>query len=242
MKTLISLLIVVALAGCAGSTSQYYEAVEKAAKANAEAQTARYNALASIAAGGNGEAATAAAMALALSPSQTIAPQPMQSAALQWTQALASPVATLGMMYMQTESTKALAGYNRDVSVAQVTASSADNQALYGVFGGITNGITNGITASNAAGLQSIADIVGGMDLTPFVDSIVNVAGQGFNATTALGTAGINGVVNVSNSSTNAIRNIVSDNNATLGAVANGRVVCATVVDPVTGFSSLSCD
>ena len=238
MKTIITLVTVLFLAGCAGSTSQYYEAVEKAAKANSEAQVARYNALASIANSGGGEASTAAVMALALSPVQSVQPQPMQSAALQWTQALASPVATLGMMYMQTESTKALAGYNRDVSVAQVTASSADNQALYGVFGGITNGVT----AANAAGLQSVADIVGGMDLTPFVDGIVNVAGQGFNAATGLGTAGINGVVNVSNSSTNTIGEIVSDNNATIGALANGRVVCATVVDPATGLSSLSCD
>jgi hypothetical protein len=237
MKSLIALLTVVFLVGCS-STSQYYEAVEKAAKANAEAQSARYNALASIANSGSGEAATAAVMALAMTQAPVVTPQAVPSAALQWTQALASPLSSLGMMYMQVDSTKALARYNRDVNVAQVMASSSDNQALYNVFGGITDSMAT----SNAAGLQAVTSVVNGVDYSPFVDAIVNVAGQGFNTATVLGTAGIDGVVDVSNTSQNTIRSIVSENTRTLEALANGRVVCSNVTDPVSGAITLNCD
>lgn len=237
MKSLIALLTVVLLVGCS-STSQYYEAVEKAAKANAEAQTARYNALASIANSGGGEAATAAVMALALSNAPVVTPQAIPSAALQWTQALASPLSSLGMMYMQVDSTKALARYNRDVNVAQVTASSADNQALYGVFGGITNSMAT----SNTVGLQAVSGIVGAIDYAPFVEGIVNVAGQGFNASTVLGTAGIDGVVNVSGTSTDTIRDIVNSHSNLVESLASGGSVCVNATDPLTGLTTLTCN
>jgi hypothetical protein len=249
MKTIVALFTALFLVGCSSTTSQYYEAVEKSAKANAEAQKARYEALASIANSGGGEASTAAVMALALSQAPAITPQPMQSPVLQWVQALASPVSSLGMMYMQTESTKALASYNRDVSLAQVMASSADDQALYSVFGGIAN---NAATA-NAAGVQGVVDVVGALDLSSFVEGIVNVAGQGFNAASGLGRAGINGVVDVSESSnalvsdivtrnSTVISNIVGQNSATVQALGAAGVVCRASGSSFDGAVTVTCD
>jgi len=238
MKTIIALVTVLFLVGCSSTTSQYYEAVEKSAKANAEAQVARYNALASIANNGSGEAASAAVMALALSPSTSVTPQPLTSPVLQWAQVLAAPVSNLGMMYMQTESTKSLSKFNRDVALAQVTASSADNQALYGVFSGISN---NAATA-NAAGVQGVVDVIGTLDLSSFVEGIVNVAGQGIGSVERMGDAGIDGVVNVSGANNTLLTNIVGQHSATVQALGAGGVVCRASGGSLEGSVTVTCD
>ena len=56
MKFLFASLFLV-LVGCSSSTSQYYEAVEKAAQANAAASQAKFEALSKIASAGDGQAA-----------------------------------------------------------------------------------------------------------------------------------------------------------------------------------------
>jgi len=154
---------VIALAGCASSTTQYYEAVEKAAQASAEASRAKFEALSKIAAAGDGQAASAAVMALALTQTPTITPQPQQSQALQWASILAAPLSNLGMMYMQTDSTKALAKYSRDVDLARVGANAATDQALYETFG-----------------------TMGNVDYSPFIDGMVSISNTGMNSVVTL--------------------------------------------------------
>ena len=187
MKVGFSLALVAALSGCASSTSQYYEAVQAAAQANAAASQAKYDALAAIASSGDGQAASAAVMALALTQTPTITPVPQQSQALQWASILATPVTSLGMMWMQADSAKTMAKYSADVDLARISADATTQQSLYGSF-------------------VSMGEVAGNIDYTPFVNGMVdlgtagingavNLGTAGFDSNVALGTAGINGAV-----------------------------------------------
>src|SRR5210317_2423405 len=128
---LFTVALLVMLTGCASSTSQYYEAVEKAAQANAEASKAKFEALSKIASAGDGQAASAAVMALALTQTPNSQPIPQKSEAIQWASILASPVTSLGMMWMQADSAKTMARYNAQVDLAQVAADAQTEQSLY---------------------------------------------------------------------------------------------------------------
>ena len=213
---LLAIALTVVLAGCSSSTAQYYEAVQKAAEANSRAAHAKYDALAKIAESGNGQAASAAVMALALTQHQTIAPVPQQSQALQWASILAAPLSNLGMMYMQTDSTKAMAEYNRDVSLARISADSVNQQALYGAFTDQA-----GLTASVANGAL---DAMGSVDYTPWINGLVdlgkagitgveNVGLGGINAVADVGLGGISGLGAVSNAGFGALVDVSQDNN-----------------------------
>lgn len=171
MRQLIIAACLFVIAGCSTSASQYYEAVQKAAEANSAASQAKFDALAKIASSGDGQAASAAVMALALSATPAMQPIPQQSEALQWASVLATPVTSLGMMWMQADSAKTMARYNSQVDMARISAESADNQALYGAF---------------VDSHQVTGDVIGNIDYTPFVDGMVT-----------LGTTGMNGLVDM---------------------------------------------
>jgi len=175
MKNILVAAVLVFLVGCASSSSQYYEAVQKAAEANSRAAQAKFDALSAIAAAGDGQAASAAVMALALTQTPTANPIPQQSEAIQWASILASPVTSLGMMWMQADSAKTMARYNSQVDLARVTADAQTQQALYGSFSDISSA---GFTA------------VGNVDYTPFIDGMVNLGTTGMDNLTTLGTAG----------------------------------------------------
>jgi len=218
MKKFLVVFCVAVLTGCAGSTSQYYEAVQKAAEASSAAHQAKFEALSKIAASGDGQAASAAVMALALTQTQTIQPMPQQSEAIQWASVLASPVTSLGMMWMQADSAKTMARYSSKTDLARVAAESKDNQALYGAF-----------VDSAAAGYEAL----GNVDYTPFVDGMVTlgVTGMdnltqlgesGFDSNVALGTAGINGVVDMGLAGIEGIADVSTVGFGTLLSLDNG--------------------
>lgn len=186
MKFITTMLAVLLLAGCASSSTQYYEAVQKAAEANAKAAQAKFDALAAIASAGDGQAASAAVMALALTQTPSINPVPQQSDALQWASVLASPVTSLGMMWMQADSAKAMSKNNMVVDLARVKAESSDNQALYGSFVN-TAGITGDVAMT---GLTTMGTAVGNVDYTPFVDGMVTLGTAGMTNLVNLGTDG----------------------------------------------------
>ncbi len=182
------------ITGCASTNSLYYESVQKTAEANARAVQAKFDALSKIASSGDGQAASAAVMALALTSTPNSQPIPQKSEAIQWASILASPVTSLGMMWMQADSSKTMARYNSQVDLAQVAADAQTQQALYGSFSDISS-----------AGFSA----VGNVDYTPFIDGMVDLgtAGidgavtlgtAGFDSNVTLGTAGIDGVVDVS--------------------------------------------
>ena len=175
MKFITTILAVLLITGCASSSTQYYEAVQKAAEANSRAAQAKFDALSAIAAAGDGQAASAAVMALALTQTPTANPIPQQSEAIQWASILASPVTSLGMMWMQADSAKTMARMNARVDLAQVKADAETQQALYGSFSDISSA---GFTA------------VGNVDYTPFIDGMVDLGTTGMDNLVGLGTAG----------------------------------------------------
>ena len=187
--------LLVTLVGCSSTTSQYYEAVEKAAQANAAASKAKFEALSKIASAGDGQAASAAVMALALTQTPSVTPIPQQSQAIQWASILAAPVSSLGMMWMQADSAKTMAKYNADVDLARITADATTQQALYGSFVGMNE--TTGAVASN-------------VDYTPFINGMVT-----------LGTSGMDGLVDVSNAGLNSAVSISNTGFETTAAVSN---------------------
>ncbi len=181
------------ITGCASTNSLYYEAVQKTAEANARAVQAKFDALSKIASSGDGQAASAAVMALALTGTPNSQPIPQKSEAIQWASILASPVTSLGMMWMQADSSKTMARYNSQVDLAQVAADAQTQQALYGSF-----------TDISSAGFTAVSNV----DYTPFIDGMVDLGTTGmdnlttlgtagFDANVTLGTAGIDGVVDV---------------------------------------------
>jgi hypothetical protein len=93
MKTLLAIIIALALTGCASTEYvQYAKTQEAIATAKGQADAARYKAMADIAASGDSAAKVAAVMALALGqggagPAQQIA-APAPNAALQWASVL----------------------------------------------------------------------------------------------------------------------------------------------------------
>ena len=196
MKKLGLFLAVLVMAGCSSTTSQYYEAVQKAAEANALASQAKFEALSKIAAAGDGQAASAAVMALALTQTPSVTPVPQQSQAIQWASILATPVTSLGMMWMQADSAKTMAQYGAEVDLARIAADSTTQQALYGSFVGM-----NETTASMASNI----------DYTPFVDGMVTLGTAGISGAVDLGNAGLDSNVAISNA---AIGGLVDLGNA----------------------------
>ena len=191
MKTIVTVLATMLLiSGCASSSSQYYEAIQKAAEANSAATQAKFEALSQIASSGDGQAASAAVMALALTQTPAIQPIPQQSEALQWASVLASPVTSLGMMWMQSDTTKQMAKYNSEVDLARITADSTTQQTLYGSF----------VSASQITGDVATAGMtaMGNVDYSPFVDGMVSLGTAGIDGAVDLGTAGFNSNVAIS--------------------------------------------
>ena len=166
MKKLAIAASLVVLGGCSSTTSQYYEAVQAAAQANAAASQAKYEALSKIAASGDGQAASAAVMALALSQTPTITPQPQQSQALQWASVLAAPMTSLGMAWIQADTSKTISEYNAQVDLERIRGNGATQQALYGSFVDMN---------------QSTADALGNVDYTPFVDGMITLGVTGMD-------------------------------------------------------------
>jgi hypothetical protein len=206
-KVLAGIAATLLISGCASSTTEYYQAVEAAAQANAAASQAKFDALSAIASAGDGQAASAAVMALALTQTPTITPIPQQSQAFQWASILAAPISNLGMMWMQTDSTKTMAKYNSQVDLARISAESANQQALYGSFVS-SNQITGDVAT---AGMTAM----GNVDYTPFVNgmvalgttgmtSLTDLGKAGFDANTSIATAGLNSAVSLGTAGLNS--------------------------------------
>tara|TARA_E500000331_G_C17131694_1_gene658516 strand:- start:233 stop:907 length:675 start_codon:yes stop_codon:yes gene_type:complete len=151
MRKLVAMgLIALSLGACASTSTEYYNAVERAALAQAKVQEARYNALSKIAGQGDG-AATAAVMALAMTNQTPIVPKAQQSAALQWASVLSGPVSSLGAMWLSNDATKSMARFNRDTQIANIRADQTNTTQLYGLLGSNSDNLTSvGLGGFNA--------------------------------------------------------------------------------------------
>ena len=225
MKRL-GLVLCLFLGGCASATTEYYEAVTAAAKANAVASQAKFDALSAIAAAGDGQAASAAVMALALTKTPTITPVPQQSQSIQWASILAAPITSLGMAWVQSDASKSIAKYNADVSLARVQATAQGNAALYGAFADMNQGAVDlGVAGLEAAGSTpdysdfidgmvtlGTAGITGAVDLgTAGFGANVDIATAGMTGLVDLGTAGITGIVDMGNAGITGVTTVSLD-------------------------------
>lgn len=172
MKKVLAALAVIALVtGCASSSSDYYEAVQKTAEANARAHQAKMTALAQMAASGDPSAQGAAVMAMALTQAPVVTPQYVEPAALSWARVLAGPTAAVAGLYLQTDLAKHQSDNTAMVQMGQqqvqMNSDALNSQTVLGVAGtfgdaaaaggtAVANVATAGFNALNAAGDQTV--------------------------------------------------------------------------------------
>lgn len=236
----LALVAVVLVSGCASNKAaqDYYAAVQTAANAKAQTDTARYEALAKMAAAG-GEASVAATMAIALTQPSTITPQYVESSALKWAQILTPTIGTLGLGIVQAGVAK-----NASDNAAQVQmASMASNQAIQlGQQDMITNlggqwasgaaasgqqlvelGVA-GFGALNTAGDQTVALGTAGLNTATTIATAgftanENIAATGFGAVETVSLAGIQGVVDTATVGMDNLNDMGQFGMTTVGAV-----------------------
>lgn len=236
----LALVAVILVSGCASNKAaqDYYAAVQTAANAKAQTDTARYEALAKMAAAG-GEASVAATMAIALTQPSTITPQYVESSALKWAQVLTPTIGTLGLGIVQAGVAK-----NASDNAAQVQmASMASNQAIQlGQQDMITNlggqwasgaaasgqqlvdlGVA-GFGALNTAGDQTVALGTAGLNTATTIATAgftanENIAATGFGAVETVSLAGIQGVVDTATVGMDNLNDMGQFGMTTVGAV-----------------------
>lgn len=180
------LILIVFITGCQTAGMEYYQAVEKVAIAQAQAQQAKADALSKIAASSDSSAAGSAVMALALmqTPNTQIIPQ--QSAALEWSKAVLPVVGSLGAMWISSDAQKSTARYAMQSNLARINQEGNKTTALYELLGNNNDNMLNlglgGFDAVNEAGAQSVelglglglASINGGSGGTDNSNAILN--------------------------------------------------------------------
>jgi hypothetical protein len=118
-----------------------------------------------------------------------------------------------------------MAKYNADVSLARVAATSQSNQALYGAFVD-ANQITSDVAV---AGMNA----AGNVDYSGFINGLVTLGTTGMTELGALGSAGFDSNVSISNTAVNGLVDLGTaglDATTTLGTAG------------ITGVSNVAID
>ena len=156
----LGLLLIVFVTGCQTAGMEYYQAVEKIAIAQSQAQQAKSEALSKIAASGDNSAAGSAVMALALMQSPNMQVIPQQSAALEWSKAVLPVVGSLGAMWISSDAQKTTARHAMTSNLARIEQEGNKTTALYDMLGSNNDNMLNlglgGFDAVNEAGSQSV--------------------------------------------------------------------------------------
>ena len=200
VKVICASLAALSMTACAGNQAaqDYYIAMSSAAQANAQQQSAKFEALARMAETGDPATKSAAVMALALTSTPTIAPQYVESSALKWAQVLTPAVSTLGLGAIQAVTSMNASDNAKDVQMASFATNEAiqlGQQQMVSTLGtswagaaasaggGAIEVALAGFDALNTAGDQTVTLGMGGLDTA---DSIAN-AGLGTANSIALG-------------------------------------------------------
>ena len=157
---ILALVLSVFLVGCQTAGMEYYQAVEKIAIAQSQAQQAKSEALSKIASSGDSSAAGSAVMALALMQSPNMQVIPQQSAALEWSKAVLPVVGSLGAMWISSDAQKTTARHAMTSNLARIEQEGNKTTALYEMLGSNNDNMLNlglgGFDAVNEAGAQSV--------------------------------------------------------------------------------------
>jgi len=217
MKNILMAIIAISLVGCASAGADYYQAMERAANANAAASAAKYEALAKMANSSDPGAATAAVMAIALTQEPTIVPQYVESSALKWAQVLTPTVGTLGLGFIQAGVAKNASDNAMQVQMASFSSNEAiqlGQQGMVTNLGGQWSDAASaggaavvelglaGFNALNIAGDQTVTLGVAGLDTadsiaTTGMTTVGTVATAGFTQIGATAEDGINATASV---------------------------------------------
>ena len=195
----VALIVTVLTVGCATGGTEYYDAMRRAAEAQAAVSEARYDALSKLALSGDSGAASAAVMAIALTRDDTIVPQFIESDALKWAQVMVPSMTTLGGLWFQTDLAKTQSNNSKDIQLASFESQQAIQLGTQATYVGLaeqwaTSGQANsqylldmglaGFDALNIAGEQTQDVAIAGFE------SIENVSVTGF---TQIGTTAVAG-------------------------------------------------
>ena len=219
VKLLFVLIAGVSVVGCAsgGSRTDYYLAVQQAAQAQAAQSEARYRALATIANSGDPAAKAMATMAIALNEDKNIIPQYIESDALSWARVLATPVATLGGLWIQSDVAKNASNNARDIQMANF----ASNEAIQlGQQNMVTNLGSQWATGA-AASSQQLVDlgIAGFGALNTAGEQTVNLGVAGLTTADGIAGAGFTANENIATVGFTAADSIATTGITTVGAV-----------------------
>jgi len=187
---IIGLVLAVLITGCQTAGMEYYQAVERIAIAQSQAQQAKSEALSKIAASGDSSAAGSAVMALALMQAPNTQVIPQQSAALEWSKAVLPVVGSLGAMWISSDAQKTTARHAMTSNLARIEQEGNKTTALYDMLGSNNENMLNlglgSYEAINIAGQQAVdlglglglASINGGSggDNSAVLDAINNMS------------------------------------------------------------------
>ena len=195
----VTLLVTILMVGCATGGTEYYDAMRRAAEAQAAVSEARYDALSKLALSGDSGAASAAVMAIALTRDDTIVPQFIESDALKWAQVMVPSMTTLGGLWFQSDLAKTQSNNSKDIQLASFESQRAIQLGTQATYVGLaeqwaTSGQANseylldmglaGFDALNIAGGQTQDVAIAGFE------SIESVSVTGF---TQIGTTAVAG-------------------------------------------------
>ena len=157
---IIGLVLAVLITGCQTAGQEYYQAVERIAIAQSQAQQAKSEALSKIAASGDSSAAGSAVMALALMQAPNTQVIPQQSAALEWSKAVLPVVGSLGAMWISSDAQKTTARHAMTSNLARIEQEGNKTTALYDMLGSNNENMLNlglgSYEAINIAGQQAV--------------------------------------------------------------------------------------
>ena len=197
VKLLFVLTATVLVSACAnsGARTDYYLAVQQSAQAQAAQSEARYRALATIANSGDAASKAVATMAIAMSKDATIAPQYIESQALSWAKVLATPVATLGGLWIQSDVAKNSSNNARDIQLASFASNESIQLGQQNMVSSLGNSWASGAAASGqqladlgVAGFNAL-NVAGGQTVDLGIaglDTADSIAGAGFDANTTI--------------------------------------------------------
>ena len=195
----VTLLVTILMVACATGGTEYYDAMRRAAEAQAAVSEARYDALSKLALSGDSGAASAAVMAIALTRDDTIVPQFIESDALKWAQVMVPSMTTLGGLWFQSDLAKTQSNNSKDIQLASFESQQAIQLGTQATYVGLaeqwaTSGQANseylldmglaGFDALNIAGGQTQDVAIAGFE------SIESVSVTGF---TQIGTTAVAG-------------------------------------------------
>jgi len=189
-KLLFLFLTTFVLVGCSSNAAKdYYSAVEKTARANADAHNAKMNALAIMAQNADPSAQGAAVMAIALSQTPTVVPQYVESNALKWASIIVPSVSNLGGLAIQANVAKNASDNSKEIQLATQSTNQAIQLGNQQMVSGLING--NSLAAQGTT------------------DALVTLGVAGINAVNLAGEQ----TVSVAETGFSTVQNIVLDNN-----------------------------